>query len=277
MKLLTTNQVVLRIAIMVALSEAAIMLIFGAIPHQSSPYWVALADAALLALFSTPIIYTWIVHPLILTRDELLARAEEKAHTDPLTELANRRLLAKHMERDLASSVRHKVYGGVLVIDLDDFKIINDRHGHDAGDQVLVEIARRLESITRAEDLVARLGGDEFIVLISRLDPDERIARDKARQIAEKLIGLLTRPIEFDGRTLQVGASIGVRLLGSEGLDAETAIQDADRAMYDAKGAGKGLVVFYDDETDAEGRAAATGAASITAPCSPHRPAAPPR
>lgn len=245
MKLLTTNQVVWRIAVIVAVSEAVIMLILGSGLSQSSPYWNALGDAVLLALFSTPIIYSWIVDPLILTRDQVLAHLEERAHTDPLTELANRRLLATHMERDLAGSIRHKVFGGLLVIDLDDFKCVNDRHGHEAGDRVLVQIARRLESVTRSEDLVARLGGDEFVVLIGRLDADERIARQKALQVADKLIGLITRPIEFNGNTLQVGASIGIRLLGSEELDAETALRDADRAMYDAKGKGKGSATIY--------------------------------
>lgn len=132
------------------------------------------------------------------------------------------------------------------MLDLDGFKSINDAHGHGAGDAVLVEIAKRMQSITRLEDIAARVGGDEFVVLVSHLDVDERVAHDKASRIAEKLTNRVNKPIDFNGKTLHVGASIGIRFLGLEELDAESAIRDADIAMYRAKQAGKGCVVFFE-------------------------------
>lgn len=246
MKLLTTKQVVIRIAVIISTAEILIMLVFGAIPHEANTYSEAVLDAVLLVVLSTPPIYIWVIKPFVIARDEALAQISHLAHVDPLTQLANRRLLSRHLEKTVAGIVRHKIYGALLLLDLDGFKPVNDAHGHDAGDAVLVEIAKRLQSITRSEDIVARLGGDEFIVLINHLDADERMAHDKASRIARKLIGLVNKPFDFNGKTLHVGASIGIRLLGFEELDAETAIRDADIAMYRAKQAGKGCAVFFE-------------------------------
>ena len=134
----------------------------------------------------------------------------------------------------------------MLLIDLDGFKLVNDSYGHEAGDAVLVEIAKRLQSIVRSEDIVGRLGGDEFIVLLHRLGGDERLAHDRALRVAETLIKTISKPFYFNGKTLQVGASIGVRLLGFEEQDTETAISEADSAMYRAKEAGRGCAVFFE-------------------------------
>lgn len=112
---------------------------------------------------------------------------------------------------------------------------MDDRHGHDAGDALLVEIAKRLQFITRSEDIVARLGGDEFVLLLNRIDTDERIAQEKVLQVADKLINSVDKPVDFNSKTLHVSASIGIRLLGFDKLDGETAIREADIAMYDAK------------------------------------------
>jgi diguanylate cyclase (GGDEF)-like protein len=109
---------------------------------------------------------------------------------------------------------------------------------------MLVEIAKRLQSASRSEDVVSRLGGDEFVVLVERLDVDERLAHDKAARIAQNLIDQVEKPFDFNGEDLRVGASIGIRLLGSEALDTATAIRDADAAMYRAKKTGKGCAVF---------------------------------
>jgi diguanylate cyclase (GGDEF)-like protein len=245
-KLLTTKQVVIRIAVIISTAEILIMLVLGAIPHEASTYSEAVLDAVLLVVLSTPPIYIWVIKPFVIARDEALAQISHLAHVDPLTQLANRRLLSKHLEKAVAGIVRHKIYGALLLLDLDGFKPINDAHGHDAGDAVLVEIAKRMQSITRSEDIVARLGGDEFVALVSHLDVDERIARDKALRIAKKLIDLVNKPFDFNGKTLHVGASIGIRLLGFEELDTETAIRDTDIAMYRAKQAGKGCAVFFE-------------------------------
>jgi two-component system cell cycle response regulator len=246
MKLLTTKQVILRIIVIISLVELLVTFIMGAIPYEVSIFSEGVLDVAALAVLSTPLIYIWVIKPFVVARDHALGVISELAYIDPLTKLANRRLLSKHLERALASSARHELYGALLLLDLDEFKPINDALGHDAGDAVLVEIAKRLQSVSRSEDVVSRLGGDEFVVLVERLDVDERIARGKAVRIAQNLINQVDKPFDFNGKKLQVGASIGIRLLGSEALDVGTAIREADAAMYRAKKTGKGCAVFFE-------------------------------
>jgi diguanylate cyclase (GGDEF)-like protein len=209
---------------------------------------VAVIDILLLVLITTPLIYFWVVNPFVAARDEAINHINHLAHTDPLTTLPNRRLLSKCFEKYMASAARHQSGGAILLMDLDGFKELNDLHGHDTGDQVLIEVARRIQSIIRAEDVAARLGGDEFIILIHHLDADEQKARHDALLVAEKLVDLIAQPIQCNGETLHVGTSIGVRLFSSEILDTETAIKQADIAMYQAKQEGKGRAVFFKKE-----------------------------
>jgi diguanylate cyclase (GGDEF)-like protein len=183
-------------------------------------------------VLSIPAIYIWVIKPFVHARDDALAQISHLALTDPLTQLANRRLISKHLGTIIAGRVRHKDYGAILLIDLDGFKPVNDDHGHDAGDALLVEIAARLRSIVRSEDVAGRLGGDEFVVLIYRLSADERIAHDMALRISENLIRMVNKPFDFNGKILQVGASIGIRLLGFEEMDTVAAMSEADIAMY---------------------------------------------
>lgn len=246
MQLLTTRKVLLRVAVIVAVTELFVMLVLQAIPHQASNYSSAVLDVALLAVLTTPALYIWVIKPFVDARDEMLAQLNELAATDPLTQLANRRLLSEHLEKVIAGSVKHKVPAAVLLIDLDGFKLINDVHGHGVGDAVLVEIAKRIRSITRSEDVASRLGGDEFVVVINRLDSDKRAAAETAMRIAEKLIKLINNHIVFNDQTLHVGASIGIRLLGFEELDPKTALCEADVAMYRAKQAGRGYAILFE-------------------------------
>lgn len=175
--------------------------------------------------------------------------------TDPLTKMSNRRMLSAHLEKFIHGSARHRVHGALLLIDLDGFKSINDAEGHDAGDVVLVEVARRIQSITREADIAARLGGDEFVVLIDRLEIDREASQAQALLLAERLVKIISAPIDYSGKSLNVGASIGVRLLGSNLALTQTlmpsmassVISDADAAMYVAKRAGKGCAIVFDD------------------------------
>jgi len=246
MKLLVTKQVVLRIAAVIAMAELMIMLVVGAVPHELNPYLLALLDVILLVVLSTPLIYLWVVKPFVNARDEALAQISHLAHVDPLTQLANRRLMAKHLEKAVAGIARHQVYGALMLLDLDGFKPVNDAYGHDAGDALLVEIAKRLQASARAEDVIGRVGGDEFVLLLNNLDSDEQKTCDKLMRIAEKLIRTVNQPLVFKGQSLQVGASIGIRLLGLEVMNMETAIREADIAMYSAKKSGKGRAVIFE-------------------------------
>lgn len=227
-------------------AELLIMLLLRVAPLETGSYAEAVLDTVLLAVFSTPAIYFWVIKPFVDVRDEALAQISHLALTDPVTQLANRRLISKHLGNTIAGCVRHRDYGAVLLIDLDGFKLVNDSYGHETGDAVLVGIAERLQSIVRSEDVVGRMGGDEFIILLEHLGADERIARDKVLRLAEKLINTINKPLEYNGKTLHVGASIGIRLLGFEEVDTETAMSEADIAMYRAKAAGRGCAVFFE-------------------------------
>jgi len=244
-KLLGIKQIVVRIGVVIFVAEFLIMLLLTTIPYEFGRSPGALIDGFLLTALTTPSIYFWVVRPFVNARDEALAQISHLALTDPLTQLANRRLLIEHLEKIIAGSNRHRTYSAVLLIDLDNFKQINDCHGHAIGDAVLVEVARRLHSCVRAEDVVGRLGGDEFIVLASNLNSEPEAAREKVRHLAETLIKLMSEPLLLDGKQLQIGASVGVRLLGPGDMDATAAINDADAALYRAKGAGKGHMTFY--------------------------------
>jgi len=246
---LSTRQVIFRIVAIISVAEFLIMLVFGLIPYELGIFNKAVVDIASLALITTPLIYYWIVSPFVSARDEALSHIDHLAHTDPLTQLPNRRLLYKYLEKYMASTARHKSYGAILLIDLDGFKELNDVYGHDAGDQVLIEVSERIQSIIRSEDVAARLGGDEFVVLLQHIGVDERKAEDSALQVAEKLVDLIKEPIPFNGVILNVGASIGVRQFSSDLVDTETAIKDADIAMYKAKNGGRSrAVLFIKDE-----------------------------
>lgn len=242
---LTKNQVAVRVAAIVATAELLIMLALGSNWHNVSASSGAFLNLALLMVVSTPAIYLLVIKPFVDARDQALAQISHLAFTDPLTQLANRRLLMEHLEKLIASNIRHRIHGALLLIDLDGFKAVNDANGHEAGDALLVGIAKRIQTITRTEDIIARLGGDEFVVLINHLGDDEKTARDKAMRVAGKIVDAVTQPFDFHGKTFQVGASIGVRLIGFKAADTDTAIREADTAMYRAKRGDEGCVVFY--------------------------------
>lgn len=243
---LSTKQVIIRITAIIAVAELLIMLTLHSAAFKISPYLEAVLDVVLLALLSAPLIYLWVIKPFVNARDHAIEQIRHLAYIDPLTQLANRRNLLTHLERVSASCIRHKIYGALLLIDLDGFKLVNDEHGHDAGDAVLVEIARRLNASIRSEDVASRLGGDEFVILVDHLDTDKKLAHDKVLLIADKIIELANLPIEFMDASIQIGASIGICLLGFEHQSGEATLRKADISMYRAKKTGKGRVAFAD-------------------------------
>lgn len=166
------------------------------------------------------------------------------AFEDRLTGLANRRFFEAHVERLQEQPASDRDAVAILYIDLDGFKPINDRHGHHAGDMVLKEIGDRLARCVRHGDFAARLGGDEFAVLLSLPDgPQGHYALDVARRIIDSV----STPIAGDGLNIRIGCSIGMALWPSEAADLALALQNADRALYAAKRAGRARVVSYSD------------------------------
>jgi diguanylate cyclase (GGDEF)-like protein/PAS domain S-box-containing protein len=166
----------------------------------------------------------------VTERRRFEAELRSLALHDPLTGLANRVLFGDRLEQALHRSQRRRTRPAVLYLDLDSFKTVNDTLGHTAGDEVLVEVARRLRGIVRDEDTAARLGGDEFGLLIE----DTRDERDAIR-VAERIAHVLAAPMEIGGNPLTVAASVGIVRSASRRDDKVTLLRDADIAMYEAK------------------------------------------
>jgi diguanylate cyclase (GGDEF)-like protein/PAS domain S-box-containing protein len=177
----------------------------------------------------------------VTARRKAEERVQHLALHDSLTDLPNRLLLLDRVSLALAHATRSRRGVGVLFLDLDGFKQINDTHGHQAGDMVLTEVARRLRGSVRLSDTVARLGGDEFVVVC----PDMASPADLPT-IAGVLARAVTRPILLDGLEVQVGASIGITF-GTAHDDPEILLRQADQAMYRAKERGDGGFALHED------------------------------
>jgi diguanylate cyclase (GGDEF)-like protein len=171
--------------------------------------------------------------------DEGARRLFYLATHDRLTGLANRWLLEERLRHAIARSRRSGLPGALLFIDLDDFKVINDRHGHGFGDRMLVLAGKRLAQAVRASDTVARWGGDEFAVVLEAIQHRE-VAQGKGRQLAE----LLAEPAGTAGTPCTLRASVGVALFPDDGADLASLLAQADRRMYRAKGHGVLRCVF---------------------------------
>lgn len=176
------------------------------------------------------------------------------AFHDALTKLPNRRLLQDRLGQLMADCKRSGRFGAVVFLDLDNFKPLNDVHGHGVGDLLLVEVARRITACVREMDTVARFGGDEFVVLLGKLDADPRSAHFHARQIAEKIRQALALPYHLvvpreDGDDTHVHhdctASLGVALFSDQDASIEDVLKSADTAMYYAKESGRNAVIFH--------------------------------
>jgi len=172
-------------------------------------------------------------------------RAEEQierlAYFDPLTNLPNRRLLSDRIQQALARADRGEGQVAVCYLDLDNFKPINDEHGHDAGDRTLLEIARRLQGAVRANDSVARLGGDEFVLLLTDLE-----SRAECEAILARVLESVEQPVEAkEGVTARLSASIGVCLYPGDDRAPDILLRHSDQAMYEAKQGGRNRVVFF--------------------------------
>jgi diguanylate cyclase (GGDEF)-like protein/PAS domain S-box-containing protein len=185
-------------------------------------------------------------------------RIRDLAFHDSLTKLPNRRLLGDRLAQIMAVSKRSGLYSALMFLDLDNFKPLNDEHGHGAGDMLLIEAASRIKSCVREMDTVARFGGDEFMVMLNELDADKTQSAAKAATVAEKIRTALARPylihIHHDGNAEAAiehscTSSIGVVMFINHESSAEELIRGADKAMYQAKEAGRNQIHFYDPKS----------------------------
>lgn len=178
-------------------------------------------------------------------REQTSALVHSMAYKDTLTELPNRRLFEDRLQQEVALAQRSGKKVAALFLDLDHFKEVNDTLGHEAGDQLLQQVARRLEKLVRKSDTVARLGGDEFILLLSNLDKLQ-----DADIVADKVIRELSSTFSLAGQELHVGTSVGIAIYPSDSESLEQLIACADKALYRAKQEGRNRYVRYADMND---------------------------
>ncbi|MFA6192181.1 MAG: EAL domain-containing protein [Sulfurimonas sp.] len=177
-------------------------------------------------------------------------RFEHQASYDMLTDIPNRTTLLERVNQEIIRYKRHGVIFGIMFLDLDNFKNINDSLGHDVGDKLLIAAALRLKKAIRAEDTVARIGGDEFVVLIPDLGENEKLSATEAEYIAEKIHAVLAESFEIEGHKLNITSSIGIAFITSADESADDILKYADIAMYQAKKAGRDTTRFYKQKMD---------------------------
>jgi diguanylate cyclase (GGDEF)-like protein/PAS domain S-box-containing protein len=173
------------------------------------------------------------------------------AFYDPLTRLPNRRLLLDRLRQALLLAMRSQRHGALLFIDLDNFKTLNDSQGHDKGDLLLQEVARRLMSCVRESDTVARLGGDEFVVMLEDLGQKVNEAAAQAENIGNKILAELRQTCVLDGYEYHSTSSVGIALFRDRDETVDELLKQADLAMYQAKAAGRNTIRFFDPQMQA--------------------------
>ncbi|MDZ7819273.1 MAG: diguanylate cyclase [Aliarcobacter sp.] len=170
---------------------------------------------------------------------------EYQATHDNLTGLPNRLLLLDRIEHAITKVVRHKIVGGLIFIDLDNFKEVNDTLGHDIGDALLIMVAKTIREVIRDEDTIARIGGDEFIILLDNIGNNKDLAKINISNLAEKIKDSLNAITHIEGHINVSTPSIGITLFSDSSVSVKDIIKQADTAMYVAKKQGKNSIEFF--------------------------------
>jgi len=185
----------------------------------------------------------------IAERKEAEQRIHQLAFYDPLTDLANRRLFIDRLEHARLTSERSQQAGALLMLDLDHFKTLNDTQGHHAGDELLIEVSRRLVQHVRDVDTVARLGGDEFVVLLEALNDSHAGTSKIANDVATKIQEVIRQPYKLSNiQNYRITPSIGVTVFNGRNTSVEDLLKQADMALYEAKSAGRNTIQFFNPD-----------------------------
>jgi diguanylate cyclase (GGDEF)-like protein len=213
-------------------------------------FWMGAIDHGLAVLFPTAfptislynnwafilltaLIINWVVVRERKRRDAIESELRSLAIRDPLTGLLIRPCFSANLDKAVARAKREAVEVGVIFVDLDGFKAVNDNHGHDIGDKLLCEVASRLHGVSRNSDSVARYGGDEFVLLV---DENKGGGTEK---VARRILEAVRRPISVQGIEVSITASVGFAVFPMHGDEGEQLVRAADKAMYRVKAAGK--------------------------------------
>ncbi|PJI97503.1 diguanylate cyclase/phosphodiesterase with PAS/PAC and Chase sensor(s) [Acidovorax sp. 69] len=180
------------------------------------------------------------------------------AYYDPLTRLPNRRLLMDRLQQALATSARHQRSGALLMLDLDNFKTLNETRGHDRGDALLLQVAHRLRGCVHEDDTVARQGGDEFVVVLEDLGGSPEEAAARGEEVGQRILSVLREPYQLDGDAHHSSLSMGVTIFSGMRETVDELLKRADLALYQAKDAGRDTLRFYDPQMQAAVSARAT-------------------
>ncbi|MCH8531976.1 MAG: EAL domain-containing protein [Saccharospirillum sp.] len=189
-------------------------------------------------------LYVALIRDISDSRDQQIA-IERLAYYDPLTNLANRRLLDDRIQQVMSLTSRSESYSAMLIIDLDDFKNINDSLGHRVGDVLLNDLGQRILSCIWHADTAARLGGDEFCILLTSLGTDQLQAMERAKVVSDRVLAQISQPYLIEGQSLKTSASVGITIFKGENTLKDEIMKQADIAMYEAKQAGKSRVCFF--------------------------------
>jgi diguanylate cyclase (GGDEF)-like protein len=193
----------------------------------------------------------------VTERKQMEEQVRQLAFYDPLTQLPNRRLLNDRLSQSMAASARSGCFGALIFLDLDNFKPLNDLHGHLVGDLLLIEAAERLKGCVREMDTVARFGGDEFVLIINELDTDKTESLSQANIVAEKILAALSAPYQLTVKHLgkadtlidyRCTSSLGLVLFLNHAATPADLVKWADAAMYQAKDAGRNAIRFFDQD-----------------------------
>jgi len=177
---------------------------------------------------------------------EMEKKIYDLAHYDSLTGLVTRHLLIDRLQQAILTNKRQSNLSAIAYIDLDKFKPINDTYGHEAGDYVLVEIAKKLRKTLRTSDTIARIGGDEFVLLLMNIDTHQ-----KCKELLKKVLLILQIPIQLPNSTfVRISASIGVSQINGSTMNADSILRQADQTMYQAKNSGRNKILFFDPEEE---------------------------
>jgi diguanylate cyclase (GGDEF)-like protein len=186
----------------------------------------------------------------ITQRMNIQQTIQHQANFDALTDIPNRMSLIRDINKEIIRFKRHQQIFGIIFLDLDHFKNINDSLGHDVGDKLLIETAQRLKKAIRGEDTVARIGGDEFVVLLPDLTEEENIAATNAEYVAQKIHETLRNPFNIEGYNLNISSSIGITLISDNNETSDDLLKHADIAMYQSKKEGRNTSRFYREKMD---------------------------